>query len=396
MTRRLLFVCNNLNIGGPQKGLIGVLDRLDTSQFTCTIVSLTPGGALRPYLEERFRVLDVPPVVRAVQVNKRSIARDVTTLFRHRAATSLLMYLAALVAAALRRPVNPWRQRTWYAARHRLPMMTETFDAAFAVSSGLSTYYVTDCVDATHRYHWVVGDYSRTPIARRVDRHYFGQLTGGLAVSDECSEIFTRLFPESDIPRPIPFRFPVPWRFYDRNEGIGTPEYDDRAGARVLTVSRLEHGKGIGLALDAARVLLDRGVQFTWLILGDGELRSSLEARADVLALGPAVQFSGFRQNVSEYLRSCDVFVLPSSSEGRSTAVDEAMALGVVPVLTDYRTARSQVTDGETGLISAFDAHELARCIERALDPSTREVIRHNLRDHQDEDPVPLFLALSS
>ena len=396
MTRHLLFVCNNLNIGGPQKGLIGLLDRLDPGQFTCTVISLTPGGSLRPYLSERFRVLDVPPLVQAVQINRNSVVSDLQTLARQGALFSLIMYAAALVSAALGRSVNPWRQRGWYFSRNRLPKLDETFDAAFAVASGLSTYYVVDCTDAPRRYHWVIGDYSRTHISRRIDSRYFEQLTGGLAVSPECSHIFSNLFPELTAPPPRPFRFPVPWRFYSRNEGSGAPEYDGHDGPRILTVSRLDQGKGLGLALDAARVLLDRGVVFMWLVLGDGDQRLTLKARADELAVGSSVQFCGFKNNVSEYLKMSDVFVLPSSSEGRSTAVDEAMALGVVPVLTDYRTARSQVTDGKTGLISGFTASELADCIARALDPSIREPILANLQGYEEDDPMPLFLELSS
>lgn len=396
MNRRLVFVCNNLNIGGPQKGLIALLDRLDPQQFTCTIVSLQPGGSLRPYIAERFRVLDVPSFALSLQVNRKTVARDLRTLARHRALMSMLMYAVAIVAASIGHPVNPWRQRVWYYSRNSLLGVNETFDAAFAVSSGVSTYYMVDSIQSPRKYHWVISDYSRTKIARRVDLHYFNQTKGGLAVSPECSQIFRELFPELETPPPIPFKFQVPWRYYSRNEGAGVPEYDGHNGARILTVTRLERGKGLPLALAAARGLLDRGVSFRWLILGDGDQRPKLEAQIVELSLGNSVQICGFKNNVSEYLKACDVFVLPSSSEGRSTAVDEAIACGAIPVITDYKTARSQVTDGVTGFVSGFTATALADCIVRALEPTVRESLGSDPNAPSENDPTPFFMDLSS
>ena len=44
MKIRLVFIANNLNIGGPQKGLVALLDELDEDIFDVTVVSMQPGG----------------------------------------------------------------------------------------------------------------------------------------------------------------------------------------------------------------------------------------------------------------------------------------------------------------------------------------------------------------
>lgn len=395
MSRKLAFICNNLNVGGPQKGLIGVLDRLDPEQFSCTVISLQPGGALRPYLEERFRVLDVEPLALSLQVNRDRILPDVWCLVRQGLWKSVLMYAVAILAGTAGRPVNPWRQRVWFFGRSRLHQVSERFDAVFAVSSGLSTYFMADCIDSSRKYHWVIGDYSKTPIARRIDVSYLSQFPGGLAVSEECADIFTEVFPELRTRRPTPYRFQTPWKFYEHNEG-DTPEFGAWSAAKIVTVSRLDPGKGLGMALEAAAELRDRGRDFRWLVLGDGPERARLAQEIQRLELEELVVLCGFKNNVSQYLRAADVFVLPSSSEGRSTAVDEAMELGVVPVITDYKTARSQVVDGRTGVISQFTPIDLAGSIERALDPATRATILPNIGVTRDEDPTPFFVELSS
>ncbi|MDU0314722.1 glycosyltransferase [Phycicoccus sp. M110.8] len=340
-------------------------------------------------------MIDVEPLARSLQVNRDRVAADVWCLVRHRLWKSILMYAFAILAGAAGRPVNPWRQRVWFSGRSGLQRVAEHFDAAFAVSSGPSTYFLVDCVESSRSYHWVIGDYSQTPIARRVDVHYLSQLRGGLAVSDECADIFTKVFPELKARRPKPYQFQTPWRFYEHNEG-GIPEFETGAGAKIVTVSRLDPGKGLGLALEAAAELRDVGLEFRWLVLGDGPERTRLTDQIERLGLEELVVLCGFKNNVSQYLRAADVFVLPSSSEGRSTAVDEAMELGVIPVITDFKTARSQVTDGRTGVISSFKPGDLARSIASALDPAVRATILPNIGITRDEDPTPFFVKLSS
>lgn len=395
MKRRVAFICNNLDIGGPQKGLVGLLDRLDPDRFELSVISLQPGGHLRKYLQQRATLLDVDPVARAAQMNRGSMTSDVLTLVRNKAILAAMTYVVGLVAAGLGAQVNPWRQRVWYRARHRLHGPPMEFDAAFAVSSGLSTYFMADAVAAKRKYHWVIGDYSKTAIARTIDLAYFRQLDGGLAVSEEVAEIFTEVFPELSGQRPKPFHHLVPWRFYEESLGEGTPELDGVQPPVVLTVCRLDPGKGLESAIRACRILRDRGLRLTWLVLGDGPKRNALESLMVDVGLEECMKFCGFRPNVSEYLARSEVFVLPSTSEGRSTAVDEAMAMGVVPVITNYRTARSQVTPSVDGFICDFDPESIADAVEAALDPVRRAPIVERLGSRAESDPNPFFLALS-
>lgn len=71
------------------------------------------------------------------------------------------------------------------------------------------------------------------------------------------------------------------------------------------------------------------------------------------LVEGRDVIFVGGRPDVERQLAGMDVFVLTAvpRSEGITTAVLEAMAAGVPPVVTDVGALREAVTDGLTGLV---------------------------------------------
>jgi len=56
-------------------------------------------------------------------------------------------------------------------------------------------------------------------------------------------------------------------------------------------------------------------------------------------------------QDVAPYLRSADVFVLPSTAEGLSNALLEAQASGLACIVTDVGAARTVVEDGRNGIV---------------------------------------------
>jgi glycosyltransferase involved in cell wall biosynthesis len=88
-------------------------------------------------------------------------------------------------------------------------------------------------------------------------------------------------------------------------------------------------------------------------MVGDGEQRAELEARARDLGLVD-VRFAGFR-NQSElprFFQLADVFVLPSRHEPWGLIVNEAMAAGCpVIVSTDVGSHADLVTDGIEGCV---------------------------------------------
>ena len=106
------------------------------------------------------------------------------------------------------------------------------------------------------------------------------------------------------------------------------------------------------------------------LIVGDGEERARLEARARELSL-EGVRFPGFR-NQSElpaFFALADVFVLPSRHEPWGLIVNEAMASGCAVIVSNEVGAHADlVTDGVEGFVFPVgDIEALATALARVL-----------------------------
>jgi glycosyltransferase involved in cell wall biosynthesis len=117
-------------------------------------------------------------------------------------------------------------------------------------------------------------------------------------------------------------------------------------------------------------------------VLGDGELRSSLETLARALHIADRVHFMGWWLDVAAALADLDVVALSSRNEGTPVALIEALAAGRPVVATDVGGVRHVVQDGETGwLCPVGDAVALGHLLARALnDPATAERLAHEGR----------------
>jgi glycosyltransferase involved in cell wall biosynthesis len=97
-----------------------------------------------------------------------------------------------------------------------------------------------------------------------------------------------------------------------------------------LFVGRLIALKNVETLLQAAGLLMNRGLDFSVWIVGDGPLRQRLNTITRALRLEGAVTFLGPvpYSSIGHLYAACDVFVLPSHVDYRSIAVLEAMRFG--------------------------------------------------------------------
>jgi glycosyltransferase involved in cell wall biosynthesis len=158
----------------------------------------------------------------------------------------------------------------------------------------------------------------------------------------------------------------------------------DRARARVsfglppdaiavTTVGRLTAIKQHTLFLEMASRLATQSDRFSFLIVGDGELRQPLETQARALGLGSRLRFLGWRGDLETVYGATDIFVLTSRNEGTPVALIEAMAAGVASVSTDVGGVRDVVAGSELGsLVPSGDAAALAAAVAALADAPSR------------------------
>jgi sugar transferase (PEP-CTERM/EpsH1 system associated) len=120
---------------------------------------------------------------------------------------------------------------------------------------------------------------------------------------------------------------------------------------KIGIVARLNEVKDHLNLLNACKVLTGFTDDFQLIIVGDGPLRTQLEAEAQNLQINGSILFTGTRNDIADILNELDIYVLSSISEGTSMTLLEAMACELPVVATNVGGNPEVVMDGETGFL---------------------------------------------
>jgi glycosyltransferase involved in cell wall biosynthesis len=135
-------------------------------------------------------------------------------------------------------------------------------------------------------------------------------------------------------------------------------------GPVVGSLGRLEPQKGIDVMIDALALLED----VTYIVVGEGGERVSLEHRAAEAGVASRVIFTGWSENATALLRGFDVFVQPSRYEGLPLSVLEAMAAGLPIVASNVGSVGEALEPELNGLlVPREDPSALATAVGRLL-----------------------------
>lgn len=348
---RVVRLITRLNIGGPSIQAIALTESLTRFGYETLLVhgSLGAGeGDMRYLLKRDTPVEGIPPLVRRVAPfeDARALARIVAVLRRtrpailhtHMAKAGTLGRLAAI--AYNRMPGHP-------------PLRV------------------------VHTYHGHVLDgYFSAPATRAVigvERALAHATDRIVAISEQISHELNDTY---RIGRPaqyrvIPLGFDLdPFAAIDAGQRVqARAALDlDPSAPVVTTVGRLTAIKQHDLFLRAAAKIAAARNDAVFLVVGDGELRESLETDARTLGIASRTRFLGWRRDLSAVYAASDVFVLTSRNEGTPVALIEAMASAVPGVATDVGGVADVIRSNEVGVrVPAGDAESIAAGVDRLL-----------------------------
>ena len=137
-------------------------------------------------------------------------------------------------------------------------------------------------------------------------------------------------------------------------------------GITVISTRHLEAEYHVETLVRAVPSVLSKLPATRFRIVGKGSLSASLKQLATALGAGNAVDFLGAVEHsvLSDMLGEADVFVSTSVSDGNNISLNEAMACGSLPVVSDIAANREWITEGRNGLFFPVgDSEKLAEQI---------------------------------
>jgi glycosyltransferase involved in cell wall biosynthesis len=171
--------------------------------------------------------------------------------------------------------------------------------------------------------------------------------------------------------------------------GNVSPDYD------IVFVGQLVPVKRVDVLIDAVAQMRGRP---RVAIVGEGSLREAHAERIVQHGLADRVELLGFRSDVEHVLQRARIAVLTSESEGLPFAMIEAMACGLVPVVTDVGAVGDVITDGVNGrLVAKPDPRAFAHILDELLaDDASLAHLRSGALQIRDSFSMPSAVAFWS
>ena len=376
MKKRILFVIDSLNSGGAEKSLVSLLSLFDYENYEIDLLTFKEGGLYVPLLSENVRLIDPPDIFSKMKLSILDLIKIKDFKFAlWRVNTSITLRYKAKVTK-----IKHGAQLMWTRLNNVIPKLEKEYDIAIAYSQGTPTYYVVEKVVAKKKICWVNIDYKFAGYNREFDFNYYEKFNNIVSVSMVCTEVLKGVFPE--------FKNKI-ITIYDiiseslinnmANEGKGF--VDNYKGIRILTIGRLVYQKGYEYAIEAAKYLKDKNIDFIWYVIGEGNLRSELEKMVTEYNLHDNFKFLGTFTNPYPFIKECDIYCQPSRFEGFGLAIAEARILNKPIVATNFDIVYAQIRDGENGLISEMNGKDLAEKLKLIInDKKLVKVICNNLK----------------
>ena len=137
----------------------------------------------------------------------------------------------------------------------------------------------------------------------------------------------------------------------------------------ILSTGKITPVKGYDRLARVQKKLIDAGYKTHIYILGAGKDREEIEKYTAENAIADSFTFLGFQENPYKYVAKADLFVCSSRREGFSTAVSEALVLGVPVVSTNCSGAYELLGENnEYGIVTENNEDALYQGIRRLLD----------------------------
>lgn len=363
MKKRIFINIHYLEIGGAERALLGLLSSLNPDKVDIDLFVNQHTGEFMPLIPEWVNLLPEiseytcieRPITTIVKEGHVGIAlRRIWAKHKHK------QYLNTLTVEQRQHDASVF-QYVADAVEGALPSLAHLGEYDLAISFLQPHNIVLNKVKAKKKICWIHTDYSTIHINHDLELPVWNAFDYVISISNDCIRAFVQTFPElkdkivliENILSPLFVRQQA-----DLYE-VKAEMPDEPDVVKILTIGRFSPPKKIEGIPHICAEMERLGADFRWYVIGYGPDREIQEA-LDKYGMRHRMKLLGKKSNPYPYIKACDIYAQPSIYEGKSVTVREAQILCKPVVITDYPTAKSQITHGVDGVIVPLDEVQTA------------------------------------
>jgi len=392
--KRILILHFNMELGGAESSLLGLLDTIDYSKYEVDLFLLSHSGEFMPLMNDSVNLL---PEISSYKALTQPISANLRS--GHIGIAFARCYArmrSALSRGALHFSHN-YKQYFHKLCMPYLPEIPGVYD--LAISFNDPHYIIGKKVSAKVKLAWFHTDASRIQFCDAIEKEMWGMSDYVINVSENCKAAFDKKHPYLDSAHSLMVENILSKTFVIKRSEAFDPSIETNLGESLmlLSVGRFCDAKNFDNVPDICRRLVEDGLDVKWYLIGYGGDEALIRQKITEAGMQERVIILGKKDNPYPYMRACELYVQPSRYEGKAVTVREAQLLGKPVVITSYATSGSQLEDGVDGVVVPMDNAGCAAGIAALLrDPARMRRLSENCkkRDYTNSAEVEKIDAL--
>lgn len=365
LKKKILIFSHVMEIGGAERALLGLLNSFDYSKYEVDLFLLKHSGELMPLIPEKVNLLPEAPAYSAIMMPM------VIALKSGQIDVLLGRLIGKLKAKSFNEKMkyNDSAVSIEYSHKYTKKFMPVISDKEYDIAISFLTphYFVSEKVNAKKKIAWIHTDYSYIDVDVKSELKMWSAYDNIISISDDVTKAFLKKFPSLENKITVIENI-LSKQFIDEQVGlINIDDEFDNSKLKLLSVGRFCEAKNFDNVPEIASIIKSKGIDFKWYIIGYGSDEDLIKSKIAEFSMEDTVIILGKKENPYPFIKSCDIYVQPSRYEGKAVTVHEAQILNKPIIITDYPTAKSQLTNGFDGVIVSLDNQDCADGIAKVI-----------------------------
>lgn len=359
MKKKILIVHTNMELGGAETSLLGLLQGIDYSKYEVTLMLMEEKGALQSLIPSSVRRIKAPKEYLALVLPIKEVV-----LQNHNFGLAMARILGKVLGSRQADKTYAIKQTAHRLALPFLPDISGKYDMAI---SFIDPHYIVEKkVCARVKLGWLHTDFSRIQPDKKYDLAMWQNLDYIVNISKSCKEKFDDKYPQLS-KKSIVIENILSSDFIKMRAEEPVIEKFDKSSINILSIGRFSEAKNFDNVPEICQRIRKKGLDVKWYLIGYGGDEQLIRSKIREYGMEEYVIILGKKENPYPYIKACDVYIQPSRYEGKCVAVREAQMLAKPVIITNYATSASQLEAGVDGMIVPLDIEECANAISEII-----------------------------
>lgn len=349
MKTKILFVNDEMTIGGVSRILNTLLLNLDKEKYDIDLLILHPHGEMMKEIPPFVNVLPSTSFFEVIDLPLKDLIKKGKMLKLMKKLGFIFLMKTKLIR--------------YFIYTERKKILKSEYDIEFSAKEGFCTVF-TAYGSSKRKLNWVQADYKVHNYSKNympLMKEALSHIDLNIACSQQVADSFKEVFEISNVE--------VCHNLMDINRVKSLADekseeyFSKKDNLKLISVARFHPQKSIDRLIRAVSYAKKRSYELELVLIGGGPLEQELKKLTADLNCEDVIKFYGYSSNPYPAIKQADCFVLSSLYEGYPTIVLESFLSGTPVLACEVAGVKEQILSEEQGWIIENTQEELNKSI---------------------------------